>query len=40
LHATLLCCLGIEHTRLAFRFQGRGHRLTDVHGNVIQGVLA
>jgi hypothetical protein len=39
LHATLLHCLGIEHTRLTFKFQGRHHRLTDVHGTVVQAVL-
>jgi hypothetical protein len=40
LHATLLHCLGIDHTRLTFKFQGRHHRLTDVHGNVVQAILA
>jgi hypothetical protein len=40
LHATLLSCLGIDHTRLTFLFQGRHHRLTDVHGNVVQKILA
>jgi len=40
LHATLLHCLGIDHTRLTFKFQGRNHRLTDVHGNVVKAVLA
>jgi hypothetical protein len=40
LHATLLHLLGIEHTRLTFRFQGRDYRLTDVHGNLIKGLLA
>jgi hypothetical protein len=40
LHATLLHCLGIDHTRLTFKFQGRHHRLTDVHGNVVKGLLA
>ena len=38
-NATLLHCLGIEHTRLTFRFQGRDYRLTDVHGNVVNGIL-
>ena len=36
LNATLLHCLGIVHTRLTFLYQGRHHRLTDVHGAVIQ----
>ncbi len=40
LHATLLHLLGIEHTRLTFKFQGRNFRLTDVHGNVVREVLA
>jgi hypothetical protein len=40
LHATMLHLLGIEHTRLTFRFGGRDMRLTDVHGEVIQGILA
>jgi hypothetical protein len=38
--ATLLRCLGIEHTRLTFKFQGRHFRLTDVHGKVVEGILA
>jgi hypothetical protein len=38
--ATLLHCLGIEHTRLTFKFQGRHFRLTDVHGKVVEGILA
>ena len=40
LHATLLHCLGIDHERLTFKFQGRYHRLTDVHGKVVQPILA
>jgi len=40
LNATALRCLGIDHTRLTFRFQGRDFRLTDVHGNVIDALLA
>ena len=39
LHATILHLLGIDHTQLTFKFQGRHHRLTDVHGNVVKGVL-
>ena len=39
-HATILHCLGIDHERLTFRFQGRDYRLTDVHGNVVGDVLA
>jgi len=40
LHATILHLLGLEHTRLTYRFQGRDYRLTDVHGNVVRGLLA
>jgi hypothetical protein len=40
LHATMLHLLGLEHTRLTFRFGGRDMRLTDVHGEVIHGILA
>jgi len=40
LHATILHLLGFDHTKLTFRFQGRDFRLTDVHGKVIQGLLA
>ena len=39
LHATILHCLGVDHTRLTFKYQGRHHRLTDVHGQVVKGVL-
>jgi hypothetical protein len=40
LNATMLHCLGINHERLTYRFQGRDFRLTDVHGNVVRGLLA
>jgi hypothetical protein len=40
LHATLLHCLGIDHTRLTYKFQGRHHRLTDVHGKIVNPILA
>jgi hypothetical protein len=40
LHATVLHLLGIDHERLTYKFQGRRYRLTDVHGRVIDGVLA
>jgi hypothetical protein len=40
LNATVLHLLGIDHTRLTFRHQGRDYRLTDVHGDVIRNVLA
>lgn len=39
-NATLLHLLGVDHERLTFKFQGRRHRLTDVHGNVVHDILA
>ncbi|HEX4073412.1 MAG TPA: DUF1501 domain-containing protein [Planctomycetaceae bacterium] len=39
LHATILHLMGIDHTRLTFRFNGANRRLTDVHGHVIHEVL-
>ncbi len=39
LQATILHCLGIDHTRLTFKLQGRHHRLTDVHGKVVTPIL-
>jgi len=39
LHATILHSLGIDHTRLTFKFQGRHYRLTDVAGSVVKSVL-
>jgi hypothetical protein len=40
LNATLLNQLGVDHTRLTFRFQGRDYRLTDVEGTVVKGIVA
>lgn len=40
LHATVLHLLGIDHTRLTFRHNGIDRRLTDVHGHVIEGIMA
>jgi hypothetical protein len=40
LQATILHCLGIDHTRLTFKYQGRHHRLTDVAGDVVTKILA
>jgi hypothetical protein len=40
LHATVLHLLGIDHTRLTYRFSGRYFRLTDVHGNLVKKLLA
>ena len=39
-HATMLHLLGIDHERLTYKFQGRRYRLTDVHGEVVRGILA
>jgi hypothetical protein len=39
-HATILHLLGIDHTRLTFKFQGRDYRLTDVHGKVVKELLS
>jgi len=39
-HATILHLLGFDHTKLTYRHAGRDHRLTDVYGNVVQGLLA
>ena len=40
LQATILRCLGVDHTRLTYKFQGRHFRLTDVHGRVVEAMLA
>jgi hypothetical protein len=40
LQATILHLLGFDHTRLTYRFQGRDFRLTDVHGELVEGLLA
>jgi hypothetical protein len=40
LNATLLHLLGFDHTKLTYRFQGRDYRLTDVHGQLVKGILA
>ena len=39
LQATVLACLGIDHERLTFAFQGRQYRLTDVNGSVVRDIL-
>ncbi len=39
MQATILHLCGIDHTRLTYRFQGRQFRLSDVHGEVVRGVL-
>jgi len=40
LNATILHLLGFDHTKLTYRFQGRDFRLTDVHGEVVGGILS
>jgi hypothetical protein len=40
LQATMLHCLGLDHTRLTYRHMGRDFRLTDIAGNVVQKMLA
>jgi uncharacterized protein (DUF1501 family) len=39
LHATILHLLGFDHEKLTYRYAGRDHRLTDVFGNVVTGIL-
>ena len=38
--ATLLHLMGIDHEQLTYKYQGRRFRLTDVHGQVIKGILS
>jgi hypothetical protein len=40
LHATVLHLMGLDHTRLTYRYSGRDFRLTDVAGTVVNGILA
>ncbi len=40
IQATILHLLGLDHARLTYRFQGRDYRLTDVHGRVVEEILA
>jgi len=40
LHATILHCLGVDHTKLTYKFQGRHFRLTDVKGNAVRAIMA
>jgi hypothetical protein len=40
LNATVLHTLGVDHEKLTYRFQGRDFRLTDIHGEVVKGILA
>jgi hypothetical protein len=40
MHATVLHLLGLDHTKLTYKFQGRDFRLTDISGNVVEKLLA
>ena len=40
LHATILNQMGIDHTKLTYRFQGRDYRLTDIYGTVVKKLVA
>jgi hypothetical protein len=40
LQATVMQCLGFDHTKLTFRHMGRDFRLTDIHGEVVKKMLA
>ena len=40
LQATILHLLGLDHTRLTYRYSGRDHRLTDIHGHVVKDIIA
>jgi hypothetical protein len=40
LNATIMHLMGVEHTRLIYRYQGRDFRLTDIHGELMKKVLA
>ncbi|MDB6032029.1 MAG: hypothetical protein JWM16_2367 [Verrucomicrobiales bacterium] len=40
MNATVLHCLGLNHERLTYRFQGRDFRLTDIHGSVVKDILS
>ena len=39
MQATILHCLGLDHTKLTYKFQGRWFRLTDIHGNLVKQIL-
>ncbi|RFC42509.1 MAG: Protein of unknown function (DUF1501) [Verrucomicrobia bacterium] len=40
LNATIMHLMGVDHTRLSYRYQGRDFRLTDIHGDLVKGILA
>ena len=39
-HATILKLLGFDHTKLTYHYAGRDYRLTDLHGNIIDALIA
>jgi hypothetical protein len=39
MQATIMHLVGIDHTKLTYRYQGRQFRLTDVHGHVVKGII-
>ena len=40
LNSTILHLMGVDHTRLTYRYQGRDFRLTDIHGELVRGILS
>jgi hypothetical protein len=40
INATILHCMGFDHERLTYRYQGRDFRLTDIHGKVVESILS
>ena len=40
INATILHCMGFDHERLTYRYQGRDFRLTDIHGKVVDAILS
>ena len=40
LNATIMHLMGVQHTKLIYRYQGRDFRLTDIHGELVKAVLA
>ena len=40
LHATMLHLMGLDHEKLTYRYSGRDFRLTDVHGRIVQEIIA
>ena len=40
LNATIMHLMGVNHEKLTYRYQGRDFRLTDIHGELVKGILA